>query len=249
MSREHMACLLGCQHLPVACLRVAHMSLLFLLVLGLCISIPAATTAEVISRNGRDAGLPGDPYPELTTVPYFLSPGHRNITASIGQTAYLHCRVALLGDLAQVSWIRKRDLHVLSSGLVVFASDQRFQVIHPEKSENWTLQIKYAQMRDAGVYECQVNTVPKLSMSYVLNVVEARSVIVGPEYVKAGSTINLTCIINQINMQGFLYWYHNRKILDYEGPVKIITREDRDGTVSHLTIDEASPNDSGNYTC
>ncbi|XP_071528905.1 zwei Ig domain protein zig-8-like [Panulirus ornatus] len=147
-------------------------------------------------------GVAVDPYPELTTVPYFLSPGHRNITTSIGQTAYLHCRVALLGDKAQVSWIRKRDLHVLSSGMVVFASDQRFQVIHPEKSENWTLQIKYAQLRDSGVYECQVNTAPKLSMSYILNVVESRSIILGPEYVKAGSTINLTCIINQVNMPG-----------------------------------------------
>lgn len=31
---------------------------------------------------------------------------------------------------------------------------------------------------------------------------EARSVILGPEYVKAGSTINLTCVINQVNMPG-----------------------------------------------
>ncbi|KAK8393020.1 hypothetical protein O3P69_013214 [Scylla paramamosain] len=263
-----------------------------------------------------------DPYPELITVPYFLSPGNRNITASVGQTAYLHCRVALLGDKAlatihrckntsglrgvaggadrrrdwryirhrdksllfvllsyapedfltgichrgagdgvlcvmqarivavvvvvvvmasfdhaapdshaapeslqeminvtgalmlvlflplphgcptnpgaahigspsatfimtpitagetdattltkKVSWIRKRDLHVLTSGMVVFASDQRFQVIHAEKSENWTLQVKYVQLRDAGVYECQVNTVPKISMAYTLTVV------------------------------------------------------------------------------
>jgi len=45
-------------------------------------------------------------------------------------------------------------------------------VIHPEeKSENWTLQIKFAQLRDSGVYECQVNTVPKISMAYQLNVV------------------------------------------------------------------------------
>ncbi|MPC27604.1 hypothetical protein E2C01_020778 [Portunus trituberculatus] len=71
----------------------------------------------------------------------------------------------------KVSWIRKRDLHVLTSGMVVFASDQRFQVIHAEKSENWTLQVKYVQLRDAGVYECQVNTVPKISMAYTLTVV------------------------------------------------------------------------------
>jgi len=44
-------------------------------------------------------------------------------------------------------------------------------VLHPEKSENWTLQIKYPQERDAGVYECQVNTEPKISMAFHLTVI------------------------------------------------------------------------------
>ncbi|XP_042213282.1 lachesin-like [Homarus americanus] len=232
-------------HQAVTTINVPRVCFL-ILALSTFTTTTTATADDVLSRSVRNMA---DPYPELTTVPYFLSPGHRNITTSVGQTTYLHCRVALLGDMAQVSWMRKRDLHVLSSGLVVFASDQRFQVIHPERSENWTLQIKYAQMRDAGVYECQVNTVPKISMSYVLNVVEARSVILGPEYVKAGSTINLTCVINQFNMPGLVFWYHNQKIMDYEGPVKITTREDQEGTVSHLTIEKATPDDSGNYTC
>lgn len=41
----------------------------------------------------------------------------------------------------------------------------------PKNSTIWTLQIKYPQLRDAGVYECQINTEPKMSLSYVLNVV------------------------------------------------------------------------------
>lgn len=28
----------------------------------------------------------------------------------------------------QVSWIRKRDLHILTAGITVYTSDQRFQV-------------------------------------------------------------------------------------------------------------------------
>lgn len=44
-------------------------------------------------------------------------------------------------------------------------------VIHPDKSENWTLQIKSPQERDSGVYECQVSTEPKMSLNYSLNVV------------------------------------------------------------------------------
>lgn len=133
-----------------------------------------------------------------------------------------------LFSLAQVSWIRKRDLHILTTGSSSYTSDQRFQVqmndwqiefivvsffsvshFHPligfEKDlsffcafrsssslsnlvswmllyyllqvirshdlGNWTLQIKYPHLRDNGVYECQINTEPKMSLSYVLNVV------------------------------------------------------------------------------
>lgn len=45
------------------------------------------------------------------------------------------------------------------------------QVIRPENSDNWTLQIKFPQLRDTGIYECQVNTEPKMSMAFRLNVV------------------------------------------------------------------------------
>lgn len=73
--------------------------------------------------------------------------------------------------ILQVSWMRKRDMHILSAGILMYTSDLRFQVIHPEKSENWTLQIKSPQERDSGVYECQVSTEPKMSLNYSLNVV------------------------------------------------------------------------------
>ncbi|XP_066963146.1 zwei Ig domain protein zig-8-like [Macrobrachium rosenbergii] len=184
------------------------------------------------------------------TGPHFLNMGSkRNVSTAVGQTAYLHCHVADLGDKAQVSWIRKRDLHVLSSGQVVFASDQRFQVLHPVDSDKWTLQIKYTQTRDAGIYECQVNTEPKISKSYFLSVVESRAKILGPEYVKAGSTINLTCVVNQPSTQSLVYWYHNKEILDYEGSVSINTRSAGEQTTSHLTITKATTKHSGNYTC
>lgn len=202
------------------------------------------THAEYIKEH------PGRNSPTAPTGPHFLTPAtQRNVSTTLGQTAYLHCRVAQLGEKQQVSWIRKKDLHVLSSGMLLFASDLRFQVIHPEGTDKWTLQIKYAQVRDAGVYECQVNTVPKISQSYFLSVVASRASIHGPEYVKAGSTINLTCVINQPHMQGLVHWYHNGNILDYEGPVSIATRGDHMSTVSHLTIKEATPKHSGNYTC
>ncbi|XP_027235502.2 zwei Ig domain protein zig-8 [Penaeus vannamei] len=212
-----------------------------------CVSIMLVTVFKASTTLGT--GLIDMEYPELSTAPYFMAVGNRNVNTTVGQTAYLHCRVAQIGDIAQVSWIRKRDLHVISSGSVVFASDQRFQVLHPEKSENWTLQIKYAQERDSGVYECQINTEPKIFLSYSLTVVESRALIQGPGVVKSGSTINLTCSVSQAGMEGLVYWYRDQEILDYEGPVSILTQETPEGTTSRLTIRDAAPSDSGNYTC
>lgn len=45
------------------------------------------------------------------------------------------------------------------------------QVIRSSDLENWTLQIKFSQARDSGIYECQVNTEPKMSMAFRLNIV------------------------------------------------------------------------------
>uniref|UniRef100_A0A1B0FMZ0 Ig-like domain-containing protein n=1 Tax=Glossina morsitans morsitans TaxID=37546 RepID=A0A1B0FMZ0_GLOMM len=103
-------------------------------------------------------------------LPYFDFDVPRNITVTVGQTGFLHCRVERLGD-KDVSWIRKRDLHILTAGSTTYTSDQRFQVIRPENSGNWTLQIKYPQPRDSGIYECQINTEPKMSLSYTFNVI------------------------------------------------------------------------------
>lgn len=88
------------------------------------------------------------------------------MSAKLCGTCECRCCVVL-----QVSWMRKRDMHILSAGIFMYTSDLRFQVIHPDKSENWTLQIKSPQQRDSGVYECQVSTEPKMSLNYSLNVV------------------------------------------------------------------------------
>lgn len=58
----------------------------------------------------------------------------------------------------QVSWVRRRDWHILSSGLFTYTNDERFQILHAEGSDDWTLQIKYVQKRDNGTYECQVSS-------------------------------------------------------------------------------------------
>lgn len=66
--------------------------------------------------------------------------------------------------------MRKRDLHILTSNIYTYTGDQRFSVIHAPESEDWDLQIEYVQPRDSGIYECQVNTEPKINLAVLLHV-------------------------------------------------------------------------------
>ena len=102
--------------------------------------------------------------------PYFDNSTRREMTTTVGQSAYLHCRVRNLGDRA-VSWIRKRDLHILTVGILTYTNDQRFQSLHSDGSDEWTLKVSSPQVRDSGTYECQVSTEPKISQAFRLNVV------------------------------------------------------------------------------
>lgn len=71
----------------------------------------------------------------------------------------------------QVSWIRKRDLHILTVGILTYTNDQRFQAMHQEGSDEWTLKISSPQPRDSGTYECQVSMEPKISQAFRLVVI------------------------------------------------------------------------------
>lgn len=78
---------------------------------------------------------------------------------------------------SQVSWIKRKNVQeLLTVGLTTYANDERFQAIHFHHSEDWTLQIKYVQPRDAGVYECQVSTHPPTSIFLLLDVVGKRKI-------------------------------------------------------------------------
>lgn len=66
-----------------------------------------------------------------------------------GKSSYLSCRVRNIGNKS-VSWIRHRDIHILTVGSYTYTSDQRFQATHHKETDDWTLQIKWAQKRDGG---------------------------------------------------------------------------------------------------
>lgn len=81
------------------------------------------------------------------------------------------CNLIGRGFMSQVSWIRRRDSHILTIDWLLFIADDRFRIFLVEPTCTWTLQIKYVQPRDAGIYECQINTSPKMSHLVQLNVV------------------------------------------------------------------------------
>ncbi|XP_055387744.1 protein sidekick-1-like isoform X2 [Condylostylus longicornis] len=183
--------------------------------------------------------------------PYFDNTTRRDVTVTVGQTALLHCKVKNLGDRA-VSWIRKRDLHLLTVGILTYTSDQRFQSLHIDGSEEWTLKISSPQPRDTGTYECQVSMEPKISQRFSLNVVVSRAKIIGNTelFIKSGSNINLTCVVMQSPVApSFIYWYKGNRVLNYSQRRGINVYTERSTKTSRLLITKATAMDSGNYTC
>ncbi|XP_043597567.1 zwei Ig domain protein zig-8-like isoform X3 [Bombus pyrosoma] len=213
----------------------------FLALLGgthvLCAQPSASPTVKSTGGSSLASVVAGS---KPLNKPDFDDIAPRNVTAIVGQTAELNCFVKHPGDRV-VSWIRKRDLHILTSSIYAYTGDERFSVKHPEASDEWTLKIDYVQQRDAGVYECQVNTEPKLNLAFVLRVEEsapvpatttpnaihrtfnsaAQAKILGPEevYVKKGSTISLTCTVNvQSTPPSSVSWHHGGAVVDFDSP-------------------------------
>ncbi|KAL7286545.1 hypothetical protein TKK_0019173 [Trichogramma kaykai] len=189
----------------------------------------------------------------LNRGPYFDTSVSHNVTALVGKTALLHCRVHNLGDRT-VSWVRHRDIHLLTVGTSTYTSDQRFVATHYPRTEDWTLQVKYPQQRDSGTYECQVSTTPPIGHFMHLSVVEPVTEILGDSdmYINRGSTMNLTCVVlHSPEPPPAIVWTHNTQEINYDSPrggVSVIT-EKGEQTTSYLLIQRAQAADSGKYTC
>ncbi|XP_037292468.1 hemicentin-2 [Manduca sexta] len=205
---------------------------------------------SIASRSNPGVSAGGGGWEPLGQ-PYFDNSTKREATAAVGQPAYLHCRVRNLADRA-VSWIRKRDLHILTVGVHTYSSDARFAALHADGSDEWTLRVAPAQPRDSGAYECQVSTEPKISLSFRLTVVVSKAEILsGPElFVRAGSDINLTCVAKYApDPPSFIYWYRGEQVVNYAQRGGISVETEQRTRTSRLLIARAAPHDSGNYTC
>lgn len=75
------------------------------------------------------------------TGPYFEYEHFRNETVMVGNVSLLRCRVKNIANLT-VSWVRHRDINLLSVGTVMYTSDGRFQSMHDSDVNEWTLKVK-----------------------------------------------------------------------------------------------------------
>ncbi|KAG5326381.1 OPCM protein, partial [Acromyrmex heyeri] len=192
--------------------------------------------------------------------PFFEDP-ESNITVQLGAQVYMHCRVQNLQNTLKVSWVRRRgeELHLLTIGLDTYASDSRFSLAF-EKPNDWRLLLRSATERDAGLYECQVSAHPPLIRTVHLavsvpkvEIVDEHGATAGDKFYKAGSTIELKCVVSNIPQPtGYVTWRHGSRTLNYDttrGGISVKTDMGAAGAVSRLYIANANKKDSGNYSC
>ncbi|XP_072749604.1 zwei Ig domain protein zig-8-like isoform X1 [Anoplolepis gracilipes] len=186
--------------------------------------------------------------------PYFDTTMISNITGLAGDTVQLGCRVKNLGNRT-ISWIRHRDIHLLTVGTYTYTSDQRFEAMQSKlHTDEWILIIRYPQRKDSGIYECQISTTPPIGHPVHLIIVEPVTEIAGgPDlYINKDSTINLTCYVRYApEPPSTIIWSHNHQAINFDSPrggISLVT-EKGPVTSSRLLIQKAIERDSGLYTC
>lgn len=236
--------------------RVSLAGVLTCLVLVVTSSVEPLAEIEVPRHTSHPPTT--TPAPASTPITYRTGPRvdarhSGNVSSVLGRQASLRCRVVDRGNHT-VSWIRHRDLHLLTVEQYTYTSDQRFKAMYEPSTGDWVLLVEWVQERDAGVYECQIGTTPPRSHFVTLHVVEPRTEILGGGdlHINTGSTINLTCLVlYHARSPDALIWLHEGKEIHYDsarGGVSVVT-EAGEVTRSALLIQRATPDDSGNYTC
>jgi len=228
-----------------------------------------------MSRAGFEKGVRMLEKPE-SKKPRFDPRLERKLTVVLGQTAQLQCRVFNLGNKT-VSWIRQDTMHILSYSVHTFTTNSRFKARYDPATDLWLMEIRDARREDAGVYECQVSTMPVISRITQLNVVEMlkgiedigyvndgtyvstepSAQILGEKdlYVEVGRNINMTCVVDQL-VQDSVRWTHqdehnNTQELNYmtqEKDVSVLTRRGNP-TISVFILYDVVKSDAGEYSC
>jgi len=186
---------------------------------------------------------------EVDDKPSFNTLLPTNLTVQQGDTAYLSCGVFTVGN-ESVSWVRERDSHIIAVDQETFISDERFLSVRKIKDNLWILKIKNVSARDAGKYECQVSTAPKISRWIDLVVVVPKvRIFGGPDiYVREGSALQLECVISQtIVSPRFVVWQFNGELVPGSSFIKV--QDSPSTSSSTLNVGRVSRYQAGNYSC
>ncbi|KYQ49715.1 hypothetical protein ALC60_11211, partial [Trachymyrmex zeteki] len=196
--------------------------------------------------------------------PYFED-GDReiNVTARIGSTVLLDCKIGMLGD-KKVTWLQhnKDFFRLLTVGRTPYSNDQRISLNFRYPS-NWRLQILYANPRDSGLYQCQVATHPPLVKK--INVVvtaptltisdDSGRIVSKERHLKAGSVLRLRCEARDVleSLNESVVWTRGDETLTEDisenRTTEISAGKEVLVIVSTLIVERASPRHAGNYSC
>jgi len=210
------------------------------------------TVLDSNKTKGTGAGVRD----KFTTHPYF-GDAETDITVQQGEAAFFNCHVFNLANQT-VSWMRNYDGYPLFIGHEKYINDQRFELVSRRRGQN-TLKLKFTNATDAGTFECQVSTNPKISQVFKLTVVVPSVSVEGQQekHVMAGSPVQLKCFIkNCLKQPSYVFWYiHDSRLVDSGGRVHVMTQMQSSGdgeggtALSLLSIDNVALADRGNYTC
>ncbi|XP_015593683.1 neural cell adhesion molecule 2 [Cephus cinctus] len=171
----------------------------------------------------------------------------KEVLAQTGGTAVLPCKLTE-PSVGIVTWIRRKDRQLLTVGSTTHSPDARF-VVRPSSSD-WSLLIKKVKKQDAGLYECQIPTVPIQHQFICLKITEAYSVIPGaPDlYVKQGSSLRLECqLMAATEPPIYVFWYRHGRMINYDDESGVTVKATKNG--STLLVEKTKSNHGGNYTC
>ncbi|CAL4153636.1 unnamed protein product, partial [Meganyctiphanes norvegica] len=99
-----------------------------------------------------DQGSPGK---ISATEPYIDRATPVNVVAHVGSTAIMTCLVNNLGQRS-VSWVRHRDIHVMTVGRLTFTNDDRFEAHNEEGSNEWLLALNAPGIHSVALMTCNL---------------------------------------------------------------------------------------------
>ncbi|CAF3751227.1 unnamed protein product [Rotaria socialis] len=191
--------------------------------------------------------------------PQILTQSH-NQTLNISDTAILTCHVENLG-YHHVTWLKYDPTTTTYLPLTVsehvFISDTRYFVSSYSTSSDssyWNLEISNLKLSDEGIYECKISN-RRASASIQINLQVQIPMTIKPSrlYVEPGSSVELDCIIYNINTSSITWHFsslnHTDKLNIYHYDIYEKFYNDKNTSKSQLIIRHAQPYHSGLWTC